>query len=59
MAMKKHYFVIEIECYDPQARRAARDRLHRWIEAFGHTSPSYGFEFAAVTVPVVVQSEND
>lgn len=46
----KHLLVIEIECLDKQSHTEARDRLVRWLETYGYTSPGHGFEFSSVDV---------
>lgn len=45
MRIKRHKLIVEIECDDAQGSRQAQDRLIRWIETFGHTAPSFGFDF--------------
>jgi len=40
--------MIEIECLDTQSTTQAKDRLIHWLETFGHTSVSHGFEFNRV-----------
>lgn len=44
----KHLLVVEIECLDKQSHTEAQDRLVRWLETYGYTSPGHGFEFVAV-----------
>lgn len=44
----RHLITIEIETLDRQGTRAAQDRVLRWLETFGHTSPGHGFEFVSV-----------
>lgn len=45
---RSHVVLIEIDCADPQGREAAADRVNGWLETFGHTACSHGFEFIAV-----------
>jgi hypothetical protein len=45
---RKHSVVIEIECLDAQSGKQARERLVRWIEFYGHTTSSHGFDFTSV-----------
>jgi len=45
---RRHIFTVEIECVEVQGSHAAEDRLLRWIEHFGHTAQSFGFEFFSV-----------
>ena len=40
--------MLEIDCLDAQGREPATDCVHRWIETFGYTSSSHGFEFISV-----------
>ena len=47
---KRHILVVEIECLDTQGQRQAQDRLHRYLETYGYTSPGHGFEFKTVGV---------
>ena len=46
----RHLLCVEVLCLDPQGQRQAQDRLHRWLETFGHTAASFGFEFRSVGV---------
>lgn len=46
----KHQLVVEIECDDYQGQRQAQDRLHAWLETYGHTSAGHGFAFLSVGV---------
>lgn len=52
MKRRKHTLVVEIVCdrHIPLGQRQAQDRLHRWLETYGHTAPSFGFEFVSVGV---------
>jgi len=45
---RRHILVVEIDCLDVQGSHAAEERLLRWVEHFGHTAPSFGFEFFSV-----------
>lgn len=47
---KRHILVVEIECDEREGQRHARDRLHRWLETYGHTAPAHGFEFKTAGV---------
>lgn len=49
---KTHYITVKIECLDPQTNAEARDRLQGWLETFGHTACSHGFEFQEILVKV-------
>lgn len=44
----RHTLAVEIFCDLRCGQRQAQDRLHRWLETFGHTAPSLGFEFRTV-----------
>ena len=46
----KHTLVVTIECDDAQGQRQAQERLHGWLETFGHTASSHGFSFTSVGV---------
>lgn len=48
MRSQHHTLIVEIKCDDMQGAHDAEDRLIRWLEAFGHTSVSHGFEFFMV-----------
>jgi hypothetical protein len=45
----RYTLVVEIQSTDA-GHRLAQDRLHRWLEHFGHTSSGHGFEFVSVGV---------
>lgn len=49
MTARVHYVVVKIECLDPQGSRQAAARVKAWLETFGHTAPSHGFEFVEVS----------
>jgi hypothetical protein len=42
---KDFYVTIHMRTDLTENKMHARDRLHRWIETYGHTSVSHGFEF--------------
>lgn len=46
----RHKLCIEVTSDVDRGQRQMRDRLHRWIEAYGHTASSFGFEFKSVGV---------
>jgi hypothetical protein len=46
--IKRHTLVVEIECHDAQGSHQAEDRLLDWLETYGHTSVSHGFDFLTV-----------
>lgn len=46
---KTHFLIVEIECLDAQGLKSAEDRLTAWLETFGHTACSHGFEFKSVS----------
>lgn len=39
------YLMIRVRTDDRQDKRSARDRVHRWLETYGYTSVSFGFDF--------------
>jgi len=45
MKKVRHTIPIEIEVHWFVEPEQARDRLHRWLETYGHTSVSFGFDF--------------
>jgi len=46
MAAGRDFMVlIRMRTDDRQDKDAARQRLHNWLETFGHTSVSHGFDF--------------
>jgi hypothetical protein len=42
---RSHAIVVEVEIDQPESPEEARDRVHRWLEIYGYTSTSFGFEF--------------
>lgn len=48
--VRKHVLAVEILCDDALGQRQAQDKLHDWLETFGHTDCSFGFKFVAVGV---------
>lgn len=50
MSSRKHTLVIDILCDLSEGQRQAQDRLHHWLETFGFTASSHGFEFISVGV---------
>lgn len=51
MSAKTHVIAVVIRCNDAQSEASARERLHGWLETFGHSASSHGFEFLE-TAPV-------
>jgi hypothetical protein len=47
---RRQTLVVEIFVDWPVGSRQAQDRLHRWLETFGHTSSGHGFAFVNVGV---------
>lgn len=45
---KRHKLQVEIEFDDSIGSRLAQAKLIHWLETFGHTAPSFGFEFLQV-----------
>lgn len=50
MRKRNHLLVIEIQCDDSEGQRQAQDRVHGWLETFGYTASSHGFEFVSIGV---------
>lgn len=48
--IKRHTLCVDILCYDSKGQRQAQDMLHGWLEHYGHTATSFGFEFKTVGV---------
>jgi hypothetical protein len=46
--MKQFTLTLTIECLDHQTTSQAVDRLKRWLENYGHTSPGHGFDFTEI-----------
>jgi hypothetical protein len=47
--MRKTFWVtVQIECLDAQTKSDAKKRVLSWLETFGHTASSHGFEFLKV-----------
>jgi hypothetical protein len=42
---KTHSLLVVIKTDDVESMDKAAERLHGWLETFGHTSASHGFEF--------------
>lgn len=40
-----HIIRVQIKVDDRQSAAQAAQRVHRWLETFGHTAASFGFEF--------------
>lgn len=47
--MKTFEFKVTIEMQWNDKKSNALQKLHDWIEHYGHTSSSFGFEFKEVT----------
>lgn len=50
---RRNTFFITIEADLPETPQQAVDRVHRWLETYGHTAPSHGFEFKSVTISIM------
>lgn len=50
MSAHRHKLVVEVVSGVDRGQRQMQDRLHRWIERYGHTAASFGFEFKSVGV---------
>ncbi len=50
MRKRRQNLVVEILCDDALGQRQAQDKLHNWLETFGHTASSHGFQFVTVGV---------
>lgn len=50
MRKRENVLVVKILADLPEGTRQAQDRLHRWLETYGHTSVSHGFRFVEVGV---------
>lgn len=46
--MKRHVVAVQIETDDNLSISEANKKVQRWLETFGHTAPSFGFEFTGV-----------
>lgn len=57
MKKKRHVLILEVECLDAQSPKAARDRVLRWIETNGHTSPGHGFTFWKMDINDFINSD--
>jgi hypothetical protein len=44
MKRKRHKIVLVIETIDAQSAEQARQRLHDWLETYGHSASGHGFE---------------
>lgn len=40
-----HVVCVRICTHDRQSTSEARARVHKWLEHFGHTASSFGFDF--------------
>lgn len=47
---RRNVLVVEILADLPEGQRQAQDRLHRWLETYGHTASGHGFGFVSVGV---------
>lgn len=47
---KTHSVLVVIKTDDAESMDKAAERLHGWLETFGHTSTSHGFEFVETGV---------
>lgn len=50
MKPRHHTLIVTVISDVDKGQRQMQDRLLRWIEAFGHTSSSFGFKFDKVGV---------
>lgn len=46
----RHKLCVEVVSDMDRGQRQMQERLHRWLETYGHTASSYGFEFKSVDV---------
>ena len=44
----RHTLVVGVVSDTDRGQRQMQARLHRWLENFGHTASSFGFEFRTV-----------
>lgn len=49
-ATKRNTLVVDILSDDRLGQRQAQDKLHAWLETYGHTASSFGFQFISVGV---------
>ncbi len=49
---RQHFLIVEVltDRNNTQGQRQMQDRLHRWLETYGHTASSFGFQFVSVGV---------
>lgn len=50
MKPQRHTLVVEVLSDVDKGQRQMQARLHDWLETYGHTSVSFGFEFKTVGV---------
>jgi hypothetical protein len=50
MRTRRHRVTVEILCDQPEGACQAANRVQEWLETFGHTDCSHGFEFLSVGV---------
>lgn len=48
MANKNHVVAVQIETDEGMSMTDANRKVQRWLETFGHTACSHGFEFIGV-----------
>ncbi len=51
---RKHMLFVTIETDDPMTVASAAAKLRAWLETYGHTAPSFGFEFIDVSGKIKV-----
>jgi hypothetical protein len=49
MSSNRNTVFLTIESDLIESPQDAVDRIHGWLETYGHTAPSHGFEFKSVT----------
>lgn len=53
MSSHRNTVFVTIESDLIESAQDAVDRIHSWLETYGHTAPSHGFEFKSVTSSIV------
>jgi hypothetical protein len=54
---KMHTILVTIETDDAEPIDKATERLHGWLETFGHTAVSHGFEFIETGVKATTRKQ--
>lgn len=47
---KTHTFYVTIDPHFPMSEREALDKIHSWLETYGHTSVGHGFDLKSVSI---------